>query len=185
MDPKTQAVTAAQLLTGLVDTTSADQLGNQTPCAEWKVRDLLNHVIGGGYMFAAGLRGEAVSGDPSADLVGADHRGSFHAAIDAFGAALASTNDLDQMVVLPFGTLPAIMALQLAAGDLLVHSWDLAQATGQGFNPPADFVESSYAFFEMAVNDDLRAAGLFGPAQTVPADASVMSKLLAHSGRRV
>jgi uncharacterized protein (TIGR03086 family) len=72
----------------------------------------------------------------------------------------------------------------LAAGDLLVHSWDLSQATGQAFDPPTDFVEASYAFFQVAVTDDLRAAGMFGPAQPVDDDAPPLAKLLAHAGRQ-
>ncbi len=87
-------------------------------------------------------------------------------------------------MTLPFGTLPTVAALQLAAGDLLVHSWDLAQATGQAFNPPADFVDASYQFFQVAVNDDLRAAGMFGPALDVANEATPLTKLLAHAGRR-
>ncbi len=185
MDPKSQATGAVAILTPLVNGTRADQLDVQTPCSEWKVRDLLNHVIGGGYMFAAGLRGETFDGSAAAtDLVGDDHRASFKTSVDGFSAALAVTDDLDQPVSLPFGTLPAVAALQLAAGDLLVHSWDLAQATGQQFDPPVDLVESSYGFFRVAVTDDLRSAGLFGPAVEVEDDAAALNKLLAHSGRR-
>ena len=184
MDPKTQATTAVALLTPLVEGTRADQLDNQTPCSDWKVRDLLNHVIGGGHMFAAGLRGEAVPGDAPSDLIGEDHRAAFRASIDGFSAALAHADDLDAPVTLPFGTLPTVAALQLAAGDLLVHSWDLATATGQPFDPPTDFVEASYGFFQVAVNDDLRAAGLFGPPVAASDDAAPLDKLLAHAGRR-
>ncbi len=184
MDPKTQATTAVEILTPLVDGTQADQLDNQTPCSKWKVRDLLNHVIGGGYMFTVGLRGEAFDvGTGPTDLVGDDHRAAFSTSIDGFCAALADTDDLDKPVTLPFGTMPAVAALQLAAGDLLVHSWDLAQATGQPFDPPADFVEASYEFFQVAVNEDLRAAGLFGPPYEVASDAPALTKLLAHAGR--
>ena len=103
--------------------------------------------------------------------------------MESFNAALAATDDLDQPVVLPFGTLPAVAALQLAAGDLLVHSWDLAQATGQSFDPPTDFVDSSYQFFKVAVTDDLHAAGLFGPPCDVAGDSGPFAKLLAHAGR--
>ena len=185
MDPKTQATTAVGLLTPLVNATSADQLDNPTPCGDWNVRQLLSHVIGGGHMFASGLRGEAApEGDDSADLVGDDHRRAFRASIDGFSAALADTEDLDQSVTLPFGTMPTVVALQLAAGDLLVHSWDLAQATGQTFDPPTDFVEASYGFFEMAVNDDMRAAGMFGASVPTADDATPLVKLLAHAGRR-
>ncbi|MGZ4807491.1 MAG: TIGR03086 family metal-binding protein [Ilumatobacteraceae bacterium] len=184
MDPKTQATTAVQILTPLVDGTRDDQLGNQTPCSEWKVRDLLNHVIGGGHMFASGLRGETFAGGGPSDLGGDDPRASFHAAIDSSSSALANTDDLGQPVSLPFGTLPAAAALQLAAGDLLVHSWDLAQATGQPFDPPTEIVEASYGFFKVAVNDDMRKAGLFGPPYEVADDAAALTRLLAHAGRR-
>ena len=184
MDPKTQATTAVQLLTPLVEGTAEDRLDNQTPCTEWKVRDLLNHVIGGGHMFAAGLRGDEPAGAPPTDLVGDDHRASYKAAIDNFSDALSGTEDLGKPVSLPFGTLPTVAALQLAAGDLLVHSWDLAHATGQSFDPPDDFVQASYDFFKVAVNDDLRNAGLFAPAIDVAGDADALQKLLAHSGRR-
>ena len=184
MDPKTQASTAVKILTPLVDGTRDDQLDIQTPCSEWKVRDLLNHVIGGGHMFATGLRGETFEGGGPTDLVGDDHRAAFRESVAGFTAALADTNDLNQPVSLPFGTLPAAAALQLAAGDLLVHSWDLAQATGQSFDPPDDFVEASYGFFKVAVTDDLRAAGLFGAPYAVDSDAAALTKLLAHSGRQ-
>ena len=108
MDVQTQAVTAAKLLTALVDGTDADQLNVQTPCAEWKVRDLMNHFIGGAHMFAAGLRGEVLSGEAPDDLVGSDHRASFHAALDSFGSALAATDDLERELTLPFGTMPQL-----------------------------------------------------------------------------
>ncbi len=181
---KTQAMTAVELLNPLAENTRADQLSNPTPCSEWNVRQLLNHVIGGGHMFAAGLRGDALAGGEPADLVGDDHRAAFRTSIDGFTAALANTEELDKPVTLPFGTLPTVAALQLAAGDLLVHSWDLAQATGQAFDPPADFVDASYQFFQVAVNDDLRAAGMFGPALDVANEATPFMKLLAHAGRR-
>ena len=185
MDPKTQATTAVQILTPLVDGARPDQLDNATPCAEWRVRDLIGHVIGGGHMFAAGLRGETFDADPTTDLVGGDHRAAFRQAIDGFTTALAGTDELDAPVVLPFGTLPAAAALQLAAGDLLVHAWDLARATGQAFDPPADFVEASLGFFQMAVDDSMRAAGLFGPAVAVANTEPALVRLLAHAGRQV
>ena len=186
MDPKMQAINAVQLLTPLVDAARSDQLDNQTPCAEWKVRDLLNHVIGGGHMFAAGLRGESIDGEgtpPDFVALAGDHRAAFSTSINGFSTALAEVDSLDKLVTLPFGTMPANVALQLAAGDLLVHSWDLAQATGQSFDPPADFVAASYDFFKVAVNDDLRNAGMFASAIAIADDASPLAKLLAYAGR--
>ena len=183
MDVQTQAVTAAKLLTALVDGTDADQLNVQTPCAEWKVRDLMNHFIGGAHMFAAGLRGEVLSGEAPDDLVGSDHRASFHAALDSFGSALAATDDLERELTLPFGTMPAAAALQLLSGDLLVHCWDLATATGQPFDPPEDFVGSALAFFPVAIPADNRSPETFGPVVAVPEGSSAITRLLGYSGR--
>ena len=115
MDSPDQARTAVAVLTPLVHATPASALTNPTPCDKWAVRDLLNHLVGGGYMFAAGLNGDALDGDPNADLLGDDHIAAYDGAIDAFSSALADASDLSAPVTLPFATLPADMALRIAA----------------------------------------------------------------------
>jgi uncharacterized protein (TIGR03086 family) len=185
MDSPQQARTAVAGLAPLVHGTTSTQLGDATPCTEWAVRDLLNHVVGGGYMFATCLNGGTV--DPSAapaDLLGDDHAAAFDAAIAAFNAALDATDDLSTMVTLPFGTLPADVALRVAAADLLVHSWDLAKATGQSFSPPDEFVLSATPFYEQFIQPPIRAMGIFAEAVDVGDDASPLDKLVAFSGRK-
>ena len=166
MDPKDQALASARLLTELVNGTGSDQLDMQTPCSDWKVRDLIGHVIGGGHMFAAGLTAKEPAVDFTTDLVGDDHRSSFQGAIDAFSSAVAAAEDMDSPCDLPFGKMPAGVALQMAAGDLLVHCWDLATTTEQTFDPPADLLDASFGFFKGIVNDDMRNGGMFGPEVT-------------------
>jgi uncharacterized protein (TIGR03086 family) len=182
MDSKEQAIAAVELLTPLVRNTAAAQLTNATPCDKWAVADLINHLVGGGYMFAFSLRGEPIEGDPSANLLGDDHVAAFVAAVEEFRQAAAEQRDLSTPTVLPFATLPADVALRLAAGDLLVHSWDLAQATGQAFDPPSDFVAEALDFFEMAIGPEMR-DGMFGPALAIEATATPMDRLLAFAGR--
>src|SRR5262245_38652076 len=114
MDSPDQARTAVAVLTPLVHAIPASALTNPTPCDEWAVRDLLNHLVGGGYMFAAGLEGTALSGDPNADLIGDDHIAAYDGAIAAFSSALENADDLSAQVTLPFATLPADMALRIA-----------------------------------------------------------------------
>jgi uncharacterized protein (TIGR03086 family) len=79
---------------------------------------------------------------------------------------------------------PAEIALRIAAGDLLVHAWDLAQATGQPFEPPAEFVAAADGFYRLAINDDLREGGFFGAEVDVADDAAPMDRLLAFAGRQ-
>lgn len=185
MDAPDQARTAVNGLTPLVHATAASQLGDATPCQKWAVRDLLNHLVGGGHMFAICLNGGTVdmSADPG-DLLGDDHAAAFDGAIEAFSAALAGTSDLSAPVTLPFGTMPADVALRIAAADLLVHSWDLAQATGQPFAPPDDFVTSAEPFFRQFLQPDLRDGDMFADAVEVSAEATPIERLVAFAGRQ-
>jgi uncharacterized protein (TIGR03086 family) len=184
MDSPDQARTAVEVLTPLVHATPASALTNPTPCDKWAVRDLLNHLVGGGYMFAAGLNGDALDGDPNADLIGDDHVAAYDGAIAAFSSALAGASDLSAEVTLPFATLPADVALRIAAADLLVHAWDLATATGQTFDPPVEFVESVTPFYAEFISPQLRQGGLFGAEVGAGADARPIDRLVALAGRR-
>jgi len=184
MDSPDQARTAVAVLTPLVHATPESALMKATPCDEWAVRDLLNHLVGGGYMFAAGLRGEAAEGDPDADLVGDDHIAAFDGAIAAFSDALAGTKDLSAPVPLPFATLPADVALRIAAADLLIHAWDLAQATGQPFDPPVDFVQSVTPFYAEFITPPLRQGGFFAAEVEAPDGSTPIEQLVALAGRQ-
>ena len=184
MDSPDQARTAVAVLTPLVHATPASALTNPTPCDKWAVRDLLNHLVGGGYMFAAGLNGDALEGDPNADLLGDDHIAAYDGAIAAFSSALADASDLSAPVTLPFATLPADMALRIAAADLLVHAWDLAVATGQAFDPPVEFVESVTPFYAEFISPPLREGGLFAAEVELDAAATPVERLVALAGRQ-
>ncbi len=183
MDSPDQARIAVAVLTPLVHATPESALTNPTPCDKWAVRDLLNHLVGGGYMFAAGLNGDALEGDPNADLLGDDHIAAYDGAVDAFSSALADASDLSAPVTLPFATLPADMALRIAAADLLVHAWDLAVATGQAFDPPVEFVESVRRSAEF-ISPPLREGGLFGAEVELEAAATPVERLVALAGRQ-
>jgi uncharacterized protein (TIGR03086 family) len=186
MDASDQTRTALSGLATLVHATSASQLDNATPCQKWAVRDLLNHVVGGGYMFATCVAGGTV--DPSnapGDLLGDDHAAAFDGAVAAFESALAGTGDLSTPVTLPFGTMPADVALRIAAADLLVHSWDLAQATGQPFDPSPDFVASATPFFQQFLQPPMRDGDMFADAVAAPPGATAIEQLVAFSGRQL
>src|SRR4051794_38811098 len=71
----------------VVDGIGADQLGEATPCADWTVRDVLNHVTGGATMFAECVEHGSIPDELLGQLVGGDNLGddykaSFHAATD-------------------------------------------------------------------------------------------------------
>ena len=88
-----------------------------------------------------------------------------------FQASAKAPGAMERDVVLPFATLPAQVALDVAKFDLLVHGWDLASATGQTFDPPADVVAKAHATAEMIVGG-ARDGDTFKDAVDAPAGAS-------------
>jgi uncharacterized protein (TIGR03086 family) len=187
MQPSAQLDYQREALRDLVANVKPDQLSAPTPCADWDVRGLISHFVGGAGMFAAAFSGEQLDIDPDApmpDLVGDDPLGAFDSAIGMFTDAVDQPGAIDRMVTLPFGTLPGPMVLELLKFDLLVHCWDLATATGQRFEPPVDAVEHGLQTAQMLISPELR-GGPFGAAVTAPPSATPIERLVAFTGRAV
>lgn len=184
--PADQIKYQASALHDLVAGVKADQWDDPTPCASWSVRDLVNHVVGGGTVFAAGFRGETVEGDPDnmPDLLGDDAVAAWDRVVADFEAAVSAPGAMDREITLPFATLPAQVALDIATFDLLVHAWDLARATGQSFDPPDDVVAAGRQVADTIV-DGFRDGNTFTDATDAPPDASPMDQLAAFCGRSV
>ncbi len=170
----------------LMANTAPDQLGSQTPCAKWKVRDLMNHMVGGGNMFGAAFRGESVDADgPMPDMIGDDPAAAWDGAAKAFCDGVDSPGALERQITLPFATLPGKVVLDIAKFDLLVHAWDLAQATDQPFDPPKDVVEPAIASAQMIISPEARDGDTFADEVKPPADATPIQRLAAFTGRKV
>jgi uncharacterized protein (TIGR03086 family) len=164
---------------------SDDQWSAPTPCEDWDVRELVNHVVNeqrwtvplmaGGTMEEVGDRfdGDLLGTDPAAV---ADEAGP--AAVSAADDGIAAK----RTVHLSFGDVPAEeYAYQLSA-DHLIHGWDLAAGVGGDRGLDAELVDAIAAWF--AEREDLyRAAGAIGPKPEVAPDASAADKLLAAFGR--
>jgi uncharacterized protein (TIGR03086 family) len=177
-----QAVTSTR---GVLVDVSAEQMSAPSPCASWTVQDIVNHVIGGQYFFAAALTGDAAGSPPAS---GDDVVAAFDLAAAASTAAFSSDGAMDQMVTLPFGQMPGAMVVRLAATDTFVHGWDIAKATGQStdLDPvlAADLLEGAKA----AIGPQMRGAdGVmpFGPEREAPGGAPAADQLAAFLGRDV
>lgn len=109
------------------------QLGDPTPCSEWDVRALVNHVVGEDRWVTPLVEGRTIAevGDTlDGDLLGGDPRGAAEQAVKEAVAAFAQPGARDRTVHLSFGDFPAEeYAWQLVA-DHVVHAWDLAAAIG-------------------------------------------------------
>jgi len=110
-----------------------DQMDDGTPCASWKVRDLVNHIVAGSQWFGSTMdSGESgPMGGETPDFASGNYLETFDdgvkKSVDAFGKPGA----LEKNVKLPFGEFPGSAFLGLATSDTFTHGWDLAKATGQ------------------------------------------------------
>ena len=179
MDPIAQLEALAPHLGGVVAGIAPDQLDRPTPCAGFTVRGVLEHMISGGTAFAAAYRGEAPA-DP--DL--SDPLGSFGDVLGDLVAAITAPGALDQQVQAPFGEVPGETFARFVVLDGLVHGWDMATATGQTYDPPAELVDAVDAFAHQAI-DPLRDGGkTFADAVEPRPDASPIERLANYPGRR-
>jgi uncharacterized protein (TIGR03086 family) len=174
---------------GVLENTSASQLSNQTLCTEWTVRDLINHMVGGATMFAISAEQGSVPDDMlgrlmGGDNVGDDPMGAWSTAAQRAMSAFEAPGAMEKVVTLPFGQMPAGVALNIAIFDVATHSVDIARATGQHV-PDTELLEGALAIGRQMVGPDLRAPGVFGDEQPCSDSAPVEDRLLAFAGRKI
>jgi uncharacterized protein (TIGR03086 family) len=181
MDPLTQFDTLIPEFQKLALGTGLDQLDAPTVCEEWAVRDLFGHIIGGATTFAAVVRGEEPPPvpEPRDDALAA----TANAALVDVDGAFRTPGAMERVVETPFGEMPGEIFARLLAFDLLMHTTDLARATGQPVNVPEDVVTEVDAFTRAALTPELRGAA-FASEREPAAAATRLERLIAFSGRR-
>ena len=156
-----------------------------TPCSDWDVRALVNHVTYEQLWAPHLVAGETVAdvGDRyDGDVLGDDPATAWRDALAGSVSAFAGA-DLDAIVHLSFADLPCREYLIQMLTDAEIHGWDLARATGQDEALDPDVTEVVLA--SVVANEALiRASGVFGDEVEVPDDADDPTKLLALLGRR-
>lgn len=188
MDEAATMQRVIELTGSVVDRIEPEQLDDPSPCEAWTVRDVLNHVTAGAEMFAICVRDGEVSDAQlgeimMGDRLGDDYKASFRRATDDANAAFALPGAMDRIVKLPFGEMPAGMAVNIAIFDVTTHAWDLAKATGQSTDLDPETVTIAYQVAQTMLTDDWRNAGMFGPSVAVADDAPVADRLAALAGR--
>ena len=155
---------------------------NPAPCDGWVARDVVRHMVEWMPAFLASgsdialPQGPSVDHDPaSAWIVMSD---GVQAVLDdpeisaqTFSHERAGEHRVDDAIGMFF------------TGDVLVHTWDLARATGLDETLDADEVAAMYEGME-PLDEMLRASGQYGARVLVPDDADVQTKLIAFSGRQ-
>lgn len=157
----------------------AERLEDPTPCAEWTVQQLIDHMVGSTDYLAAALTGREPVARSCATAD--DYRIGARSALEG----LRRPGALDRTCVSPLGFTWSIgLATAGTFMDNLIHTWDLATATDQDRALDGELVGACVAMFLPEMPERGRAAGLVGPQVPVPADASAQDRLLGAMGRR-
>jgi uncharacterized protein (TIGR03086 family) len=168
---------AATGAVAMAATVRSDQRDAPTPCEEWDVDALLEHMVSGtGYLLRALGRDP---GDISTDVA------SYRAAVDRCLEAMRAPGALDVRCASPAGFEWSVR--EAAAGtamDQLVHTWDLAVAIGGDRRLEPVLVGTVVAMFLPQMPEIGREAGIVGPAVAVAGDAPAQDRLLAAMGRQ-
>ncbi|MFI6765059.1 TIGR03086 family metal-binding protein [Streptomyces sp. NPDC050355] len=164
-----------------------DQWDGPTPCSEWSVRDLVNHLTAEQLWVPRLVRDGAtiaeVGSEFDGDVLGDDPAAAWDRAAVAAVAALAERGALSRTVQLSYGSSPADAYCSQMTADAVVHAWDLSRAIGAEERLPDRLATAALREVEPYASG-LDASGLFAPAVDAPEDADDLTRLLCLLGRR-
>lgn len=171
--------------TDRVSQVAPEQWSEPTPCPDWDVRALVNHVVSEDRWTVplfAGETIEAVGGRFKGDQLGADPIGAARDAAAHADLAVSGAGNLDRTVHLSIGDTPAEEYLRQLIAEHLIHGWDLAVAVGAEPRLDAAAVHECARWFAGRVTD-YQQGSLIRPGVGVAADADEQDRLIAAFGR--
>jgi uncharacterized protein (TIGR03086 family) len=165
---------ALDQLATLLGDVGPDAAGDPTPCSEWTVRDLVDHIVATPTRFARMLRGEPIDWTAPTPPAGGDPVGAFRAhADDLLGTWRDHTGPVESA------------GLDWQCAELAVHTWDLATAVDA---PTSDLdpevAERGLAFMRGSLTAENRGP-VFGPEQSAPDGTDAYGRIAAFAGRSV
>ncbi|MCM2419907.1 TIGR03086 family metal-binding protein [Streptomyces sp. RKAG293] len=172
----------------------AEQWAWPTPCTEWDVRLLTNHMTRGNLGYVGLLHG-ATGADflrlRDTDALGAEPLGAYTRSVQQCAAAFARPGALRQVLDYPLGRVTGAQALAVRTTDSVIHTWDLARATGADENLDTglvawidDHLEEIYAdLAESPTAPESTHRFFAAPGENLPPEASRQLRLLNRMGR--
>lgn len=166
---------AAEAFDQRYQSVQAEQWDASTPCEAWNVKELVDHTVGTQAGWAGPLIGVEVA-------EGAE----WPAVYQAMNAALENPSVLEGTISDPnMGEVPKVQNFGIATTDLLVHTWDLAKATGADTSLPETAVQACHQGVKHFPEEMMRSEGFFGPQVECAADADAQTQFLSFLGRQV
>lgn len=186
MGPTDQLAQAQGIAAGVLANVTADQLDKATPCANWSVADLIDHLVGAQHWARSGMEGMEMSETGEGSAQG-DFRAIFADAAARSLAAFEVDGALAKTVNPGFGDMPAAALMGMATTDTFQHAWDLATATGQDNKLDAELASQLLDASRASIQPAFRSedGAIFGPEQPAPEGADPATQLAAFLGRTV
>ncbi|MFI7116926.1 TIGR03086 family metal-binding protein [Amycolatopsis sp. NPDC049868] len=177
---------AAAEFAGILRGIGESDLSGRTPCAEYDVRALLNHLLyWGPWLEAAGSKAappEVSAGEAEAGLADGEWRNAIEKQtarlVDVFGApeAWQGTTALGKT------EMPSSFVGDMVLGEFVFHGWDLAKATGRSLDVAPEVAEAVLAS-AAAMGEQARAMKVYGEEVAVAGDATTFERALGVTGR--
>ena len=168
-----------------------EQLAHPTPCSEWNIQELLNHLIGGAEMVVGCFSGQTLNITPgssdssySTETQVAGLVQAYQTVVDQALQVAHEPGALERNIDTPLGDLPGALFLSFCSMDQFIHGWDLAKATSQDTKLDPQMAQICYSMCVPDMADQGREAGVIGAVVAVPDDASIQDKLLGYMGRQ-
>jgi uncharacterized protein (TIGR03086 family) len=164
----------------------AEQWSAPTPCTEWTIRDVVNHITGENLWAVEIFAGKTIDevGDRlNGDLVGSDPSGAYIGSVPGASAAAEAPGAMESTCHLSFGDFPGSEYASQLFLDTLIHGWDVAVASGQDATLDPELVQACLPIARR-ITEEWRSTGMFGENLAAGAAASPQAELLGMLGRR-
>lgn len=177
---------AADRLNAVLKAITDDQLDGSTPCENYQVSGLVQHVIGLTQAFTDAAGKTAAGSRPPEPTAKADlpdgWRDKITSQLEGLVDAWRDPAAWEGMTEAGGVQLPGDAAAGVALQEIVVHGWDLARATGQEFDVDAGLLEELQGI-TAGFSSDEGVPGLFGPRVPVADDAPPLDRIIGMTGR--
>ena len=186
-DLRVEVLTRACTSTGsILDNMTSEQLALPTPCSNWPVHELINHIVGATRFFGDLAEwGSSPAGQDWPSYADGDFATSFGEQARRTIAAFSAPGAMERIMVTPAGSMPGWQCIQVAMEEIFVHGWDLAKASGQAM-PDGGVADALLASeWMMSLCDEVRNDGTapYATVIDVAAEASATDRLAGFLGR--
>ncbi|HYB38756.1 MAG TPA: TIGR03086 family metal-binding protein [Mycobacterium sp.] len=180
--PPTDELDSAEATLGILQqvlhTIARDDLSRQTPCTEYDVAQLTDHLLNSITVIGGAVDAELPPRDDT-DSVERQIIAAARPALDAW-----HRHGLNGMVMVGPNEAPAAVMAGVLSIEFLVHAWDYAMATGRDVDVPDSLAEYVLGLAKKIITPQGRTNVGFDPPVEVPADVGALDRLIAFTGRK-